>query len=156
MAKLEKPSLWLGPSVPHIIKAEGAHGESKEFSFQLLLNFNALRTIERHTGIPLSDPRIFFKAQQKVEYQTIFFWAASLAYHPEYNNDEGLDFIGSILTYRNAGAANDAVYEAYLKSLPDEAAAAIRKAVEEAKEKAAKGEADEESVDPQTKAPAEN
>lgn len=155
MAKLEKPSLWLGPSVPHIVKCEGEHGETKEFSFRLHLNFNALRTIELRTGIPLSDPRIFFKAQRLVQNQVIFFWAASLAYHPEYNSDEGLDFIGSILTYRNAGAANDAVYEAYLKALPEEAAAQIRKAVEEAAKAKAEGK-EEENADPQTKAPAEN
>lgn len=152
MAKLEIPSLWLGPSVPHILSVDGEHGETKEFSFRLHLNFNALRTIERYTGIAFSNPLKFFEACQQVQNQTIMFWAATHAYHPEYKDDKALDFFGSILNYRNSGAANDAVFEAFLKSLPDTMAAKLRKLVEDQR---TNEDAGEKTSDPQPTAPAE-
>lgn len=134
MAQSEIPSLWLGPYVPFIVTCDGGNGEKKEFSFQLHFNFNALRLVERRTGIPLSNPFDFFKTLQAVENQTILFWAATAAYQPQYANESGLAFIGSILTYRNCKAAVDAAFEAFLLSLPDDTAAKIREAVANPKE----------------------
>jgi hypothetical protein len=150
MAKFEKPSLWLGTPVNHIVSVDGENGEKKDFSFRLLLNFNALRVIEKYTGIPLSNPLAFFPACKLLTNQAIMFWAACRAYHPELQDDDGLDFIGSLLNYKNAAAANDAVYAAFLKSLPEDLAAKVKKLTDEAKERAEKGE----TQDPPSPAPA--
>lgn len=139
MAKLKAPK-WLGTSVPHILSVEGEHGETKEFSFRLCLDFNALALVEERTGISLTNPGDIFKVLSVSKIRTLY-WAAIQAHQPvEYEGDEGLLAIGSLLNFKNSGSACDAVWEAFLIAVPEESANNLRAAVQAVKDATAAGE----------------
>jgi hypothetical protein len=150
MAKVQIQK-WLSPSVPFILKVDGPNGASKEFSFQLCLDFNALGMVEKYTGIPLTNPSLIFR-QLTVNNIQVLLWAAVQAYHPEYAGDAGLEVIGSLLNFRNSGSAVDATWEAFLLAVPEETAARLRAAVKDAQESLEAGEQPE--TDPTKTAPA--
>jgi hypothetical protein len=154
MAK-QKPPMWLGACAPHVLSVEGERGEVKEFSFRLCLDFNALALVEEHTGISLTTPADIFKVLT-VSRVRILYWAALQAYQPgEYEGVDGLRAIGSLLSFKNSGAAVDGVWEAFLKAVPEETATRLRAVVEAANEAAKSGE-ELPAQDPTKTAPATN
>ena len=57
---------------------------------------------------------------------SVMFWAAVLAYHPEYAGPDGLTVIHSYMDARNAPAITQAVMDAFIASLPPAQQEAIR------------------------------
>ncbi len=149
MAKSSLSKNWLGPSVSFTLKAQAPDGKVQDFPFQLCLNFNALSLVEKKTGIPLTNPGEIFKVLNVTNIMTLF-WAAIQAYHSDedrFVGEDGLEFVGSLLNFKNSAGAVDAVWEAFLLAVPDETAAKLRAAVAEAAQAKARGES---ALDPTT------
>ena len=124
------------PSVPVTLEFSG--GE-KSKTFRLSFDFNALARIEEQTGLDMLNVfGIWTKMSATV--LSAMFWAAALAHHPEYDSPEGLVAMRSYLDHDNAERTVEALWQAYLLFLPEDKAAALRKARADALKKAQEGE----------------
>jgi len=112
-------------------------GSSFELAFRLTFNFNAMALVEEHTGLSMFDGSVFKKPSATT--LSVMLWAGIQENHSEYEGIEGLKAIRSYLSLENVKVAQNAINEAFLASLPEAQAAAIRKAAEEAAKNAEEG-----------------
>lgn len=99
----------------------------EELGFHLLFDFNASSAVEGATGYKMLNGKIFDNLNATS--LSALFWAAILAYHPEYAGPNGLAVVRSMMDLRNADAVQEAVQEAFILSLPDAQQKVIREAV---------------------------
>ncbi len=144
MAKANQLRKWLAPCVPYTVVLEDADGKH-EHKFKLAFDFNAFAVIEKHLGINLlaEFAPIFNISASSI---SVFFWAAALAYQPEYGNvsscpkcgteiktngdsTEGLEVIRSYFNAGNFEPAALAVQEAFKLNLNPEQCAIVEKAI---------------------------
>ncbi|HLZ07507.1 MAG TPA: hypothetical protein VKT80_02895 [Chloroflexota bacterium] len=93
-------------------------------NFRLCFDFNAITLIEERTHLSLLTGEIWKNASAKT--LSIMLWAAVLAHSPEYDSDEGLAVIRSYMYAGNATEIADALFEAFLISLPKDQQERIR------------------------------
>jgi hypothetical protein len=102
--------------------------------FKLCLDLNAAALIKEKTDVSLLN---FVEAWTKIgdpRLLRVMFWAAVLAHHPEYNDPEGLETIGSLVDETVSEQVAEALWQTYLKSLSKskrEAVLELRKKAEE-------------------------
>jgi hypothetical protein len=128
----------LTPSTPFTLDVQGEAGMVR-LGLRLSYDFNALVLVEQGTGYSLLSGTIF--NHLNVNNVSILLWAALRANHPEYRGDEGLERVRALLTLRNSDSVVEAVQECFIKNLPDDQQARIRKAIDDATKKKAAIEA---------------
>jgi hypothetical protein len=127
----------IAPSVPLLIEYTDEQG-SFSHAYRVSFNLNVLAEISEKTGLSALTGDIFIKLSARV--LRVMLWAALLPQHPEFDSEEGLEVVGSMLDGDNQFRALTALWEAYLLYLPADQAAAMRRERERA-EKEARGEA---------------
>jgi len=140
----------IAPSVPLTLELTDHSGAKFTRNFWLSLDFNAYARIEQKTGLKMLGGGMF--TQLSAEVLSAALWAAVLAHHEEYDTidgkgrptNDGLEAIRSYIDAGNQDAVFEAVWDAYLISLPKEKADALRKGRDES----------EKGKDPNAAAPA--
>ncbi|VVB52225.1 Uncharacterised protein [uncultured archaeon] len=122
----------LTPSYAFTFEVETDAGLER-LALRLCFDFNALSLVEEKTGFSLLTGAIFNHLTAGIT--LTMFWAAVIAYQPEYAVAGGREVLGSMITHRNAGPVADAVEECFVQSLPPDQQERIRLAKEEAKAK---------------------
>lgn len=113
----------LTPSYPFTLTTETDAGV-ESLSLRLCFDFNALSLVEERTGYSLLSGGIFNHLNAGIT--LTMFWAACLAYQPEYAVEGGREVLGSMITHKNASAVAEAVEECFVQSLPPDQQEKIR------------------------------
>jgi hypothetical protein len=107
----------IAPSTALVLDLDDENGAKFSRSFRLCFDFNAAALIQEHTGQMLTNAAVWKYIDQPI-FQSIMFWAAVLANHPEYAGEEGLAVLRSYMDERTADPIKEALWKAYLAYLP--------------------------------------
>src|SRR5262249_33476256 len=103
--------------------------------FNLTFNFDAIIRIEQKTGMKLLDKSILSE-MLSLTVLSAAFWGSVCENHPEYESDEGLRNLRSLLNNpANLARVTDALFESYLLSLPEQRRKAMVRARDEFEKK---------------------
>ena len=138
----------MAPYKPFVLVADQFDGTKFSKSFRLCFDFAAFARVKEKTGLELwNSLEAWAKtSEDSSRILPVLLWAAVCRNHPEYAGEDGLDALASYIDPRNAGAIGDAVFEAYLLSVPKELADQVKEAIEKANR-------EEESADPTGEVP---
>lgn len=114
----------IAPSVPVVLEFPD---EPKQIAFRLSFDMNTTVRIEEKTGLNMLGVTALWTNLSTKALRAAF-WAAMIPNHPEYDSDEGLAAIGSLLVGENGDRAADAVWKAYLLFLPESQAKFLEQA----------------------------
>jgi hypothetical protein len=102
--------------------------EDDRLELKLCFDFNAIALIEERTGLGVlsgeawrllnPDPKLPPVKGSQAKMLVVMLWAASLAYQPEYDGEEGLAALSSYLDAANAPTISATLAEAFIASLP--------------------------------------
>jgi len=140
MAKTTALRKRLTPSVPFTIEFTDTKGTYRQ-PVQLAFDFNALAAVEEATGVNLLNNYLYIYKMDAINV-SLFFWAALLAYQPEYADKDGLEKVRSFLDFGNWEPAAIAVIEAFKLSLSPAQRQVIEDATKAVEEKAKKAKED--------------
>lgn len=116
------------PSHPVTLELE----EGKTATFNLTFNFDAIIRVEQKTGLKLLEKSILSE-MLSLTVLSAAFWGSACENHPEYETDEGLRALRSLLNDQdNLEKVSVALWESYLLCLPKKRREALIKAKEEA------------------------
>ena len=122
------------PSYPVTVDLE----DDKQETFNLTFNFDAIIRVEQKTGLKLLDKSILAE-MMSLTVLSAAFWGAVCENHPEYESDEGLRTLRSILNDPdNLAKVSEAIWESYILCLPKK----LREALNRLREEHAKLEGD--------------
>jgi len=135
----------IAPSVPLRLNLTDDSGDKLQRTFHLSLDFNAACYVQGLLGKSLLDGTTWEDTSPIVV--STMFYAAILARHPEYDTrdektgeptTEGLEVIRSLMDAGNVKQIQNALFDAFVATLPPERQVAIKKAREEAEAEAAR------------------
>jgi hypothetical protein len=144
----------IAPSVPLRLNVLDDSGDELQRTFNLSLDFNAACYVQEHIGKSLLDGPTW-EDTSPITISTMFY-AAILAKHPEYDTrdektgeptTEGIEIIRSLMDAGNAKQIQNALFDAFVATLPPDRQAAIKAARE-------KAEAEAQASSPNAPAPA--
>jgi hypothetical protein len=124
----------VAPSVPLTLELLDDSGAKFTRNFRLSFDFNALARIEEVIEFSMLNTVVWSKLSAGA--LSAMLWGAVLAHHPEYETvdekgertEEGLRAIRSYVDFSNVEKITNAVWDAYLLSLPKETAERAREA----------------------------
>lgn len=114
------------PWVPFVLEWTDADGAKQSQSFKLSYDLNAFMLIEQALGISMfTDAGDIFDTPSATN-TSVLLWAAVQENHPEYEGQDGLRAIRTLLTVSTARVAIIACSEAYITQLPEDKQKQIR------------------------------
>jgi hypothetical protein len=123
----------IAPSVPLTLELLDDGGATFKREFRLAFDFNVCATIEEKTGVNVLDAIDFLKRLISPKTISVYFWAALLPHHPEYDEPEGLRVVRSYMDESNLEKISEAVVDAYLQYCPEKKRNALREIIEKGK-----------------------
>jgi hypothetical protein len=134
----------IAPSVPLRLNVMDDGGDELQRTFNLSLDFNAACFVQSAIGKSLLDGQTW-EDTSPITISTMLY-AAILAKHPEFDTrddkgqptSEGIQVIRSLMDAGNAKQIQNALFDAFVATLPPERQVAIKKAREDAAAEAAK------------------
>jgi hypothetical protein len=134
----------IAPSVPLRLNVMDDSGDELQRTFNLSLDFNAACYVQEKIGKSLLDGKTW-EDTSPITISTMLY-AAILAKHPEYDTrdektgeptTEGIEVIRSLMDAGNAKQIQNALFDAFVATLPPDRQAAIKAEREKAEAQAA-------------------
>jgi hypothetical protein len=105
--------------------------DGKKATFDMTFNFDAIIRVEEKTGLKLLEKSILAELLS-LRVLSAAFWGSVCENHPEYESDEGLRSLRSLLNDpENLAKVSEALWESYLLCLPKKRREALLRLREE-------------------------
>jgi len=98
------------------MNVENHDGSSFQLSLKLSFDFNAMALVEDKLGMSMLSGEVFENPSAK--HTMVLLWAAMQENHPEYEGEDGLECVGTMLNLKSAKEALEAITKAFVASLP--------------------------------------
>lgn len=132
----------IAPSVPLSLSLVDDNG-ARQLDFKLAFDFNSFSMVEDKIGINMLQSASDFFDSLSADKLRVALWAALQIHNEGYEGDEGLEIVGSYLSYTNAVVVAAALRAAFVAGLGPEVQKAIKDAEEAARAAEAAGVAGE-------------
>lgn len=120
----------IAPFVPFTLTYEEEGGGTREISFKISFDLNAMALVEETTGLSMITDLGKVFEEPTISNVTAMFWAGIQKYNSDYAGVEGLKAIRSLLDYSNVRPIFRKCIEAFILQLPKEKREQYQKALD--------------------------